>query len=152
MSHKTFLAAHFLFAAALASCSTAFAQSSSDACSLLTAAQVSSAVGAQVGAGAWVTPTFKATCTWTAPGKIVTLMTESTSTFQSGKTPISPMMQIVPAPGIGDDAYYVVESTIVMLYTRKGTVAFKTSIYSKLPIATLESMESKLAQQVAGEL
>jgi hypothetical protein len=152
MSRKTVFAANFLFAAALAFCSTAFAQSSSDACSLLTSAQVSSAVGAQVGAGAHVMPTFKATCTWTAPGKIVTLMTETTSAYQSGKTPISPVMQIVPAPGIGDDAYYVVENTIVMLFTRKGTVAFKTSIYSKLPIATLESMESKLAQQVASEL
>src|SRR5580698_11578605 len=117
MSNKTSLAAHFLFAAALvlatifATPSAASAQSSSDACSLLTAAQVSAAVGAQVGAGVYVTPTFKATCTWTAPGKIVTLMTESTSTFQSGKTPISPVMQIVPAPGIGDDAYYVVENT-----------------------------------------
>ena len=128
------------------------AQSSSDACSLLTQAQVSAAVSAQVGAGTWVTPAFKATCTWTAPGKIITLMTESTSSFQSGKTPISPAMQIVPATGIGDDAYYVVTGTMVSLVTKKGSVAFKTSIYSKLPIATLESMESKLAQQVAGEL
>jgi hypothetical protein len=151
MSHKTVFAAVAL-AAVFAAPSAALAQSSSDACSLLTQAQVSSAVGAQVGAGAYVMPTFKATCTWTAPGKIVTLMTESTSAYQSGKTPISPVMQIVPAPGIGDDAYYVVENTIVMLFTKKGTVAFKTSIYSKLPIATLESMESKLAQQVASEL
>ncbi len=152
MSLKTLgatIAAFLLLAAAV---STAFAQSSSDACSLLTQAQVSAAVGAQVGPGGWVTPTFKATCTWTAPGKIVTLMTESVSTFQSGKTPISPAMQIVPASGIGDDAYYVVTSTIAMLYTKKGSVAFKTSVYSKLPIATLESMESTLAQQVASEL
>ena len=67
MSRKTVFAAHVLFAAVLASCSTAFAQTSSDACSLLTSAQVSSAVSAQVGAGAYVMPTFKATCTWTAP-------------------------------------------------------------------------------------
>ncbi len=132
--------------------STVNAQSSSDACSLLTPAQVSAAVGAQVGAGVYMTPTFKGTCNWTAPGKIVTLMIESVDTFQSGKTPVSPIMQVVPAPGIGDDAYYVVESTIVMLYTKKGTTAFKTSIYTKLPIATLESMESTLAQQVASEL
>jgi hypothetical protein len=151
MSHKTVFAA-LILTTIFAAPSAAFTQSSSDACSLLTAAQVSSAVGAQVGAGTYVTPTFKATCTWTAPGKIVTLMTESTSAFQSGKKPISPAMQIVPAPGIGDDAYYVVTGTIAMLYTMKGSVAFKTSIYSKLPLATLESMEKTLAQQVAGEL
>lgn len=149
MSQKIFrsaIAGFFILA------STAVAQSSSDACSLLTQAQVAAAVGTQVSAGAYVTPTFKATCTWTAPGKIVTLMTESVDTFQSGKTPISPIMQIVPAPGIGDDAYYVVENTIVMLFTKKGNNAFKTSIYSKVPIFTLESMESALAQQVASEL
>jgi hypothetical protein len=79
-------------------------------------------------------------------------MTEGLDPYNAGKTPISPIMQIVPVPGIGDDAYYVVESTIVMLFTKKGTVAFKTSIYSKLPLATLESMEKTLAQQVASEL
>jgi len=147
---RTLFAAAFLVLAAAAP--AAVAQSSSDACSLLTQAQVSAAVGAQVGAGTYVTPTFKATCTWTAPGKIVTLMTESVDTFQSGKTPISPIMQIVPAPGVGDDSYYVVENTIVMLFTKKGNTAFKTSIYSKVPIATLESMESSLATQVASEL
>jgi hypothetical protein len=152
MSNKTVFAAVAL-AAVFAAPSAALAQSSSDACSLLTQAQVSGAVSAQVGAGAYVTPTFKATCTWTAPGKIVTLMTESTSAYQSGKTPISPAMQIVPATGIGDDAYYVVTGTMVSLFTKKGSVAFKTAVYcSKLPVTTLESMESKLAQQVASEL
>ncbi len=152
MFQKTFrsaIAGFFILAIAV---SAAVAQSSSDACSLLTQAQVSASVGAQVSAGTYVTPTFKATCTWTAPGKIVTLMTEGLDPYNAGKTPISPIMQIVPAPGIGDDAYYVVESTIVMLFTKKGTVAFKTSIYSKLPIATLESMEKTLALQVASEL
>jgi hypothetical protein len=148
-AHYAPIACFFIFATAVPA---ALAQSASDACSLLTQAQVSAAVGAQVGPGGWVTPTFKATCTWTAPGKIVTLMTESVSTFQSGKTPISPIMQVVPAPSIGDDAYYVVESTIVMLFTKKGSVAFKTSVYSKLSLATLESMEKTLAQQVASEL
>jgi hypothetical protein len=152
MSQKTFLTAitGFFFLAVAVSC--AVAQSSSDACSLLTQAQVSAAVGAKIGAGTYVTPTFKATCTWTAPGKIVTLMTEGLDPYNAGKTPISPMMQIVPAPGIGDDAYYVIENTIVMLFTKKGTVAFKISIYSKLPLATLQSMEKTLAQQVASEL
>jgi hypothetical protein len=128
------------------------AQSASDACSLLTQAQVSAAVGAQVGAGTYVTPSFKATCTWTVTGKIVTLMTENVNAFQAGKKPLSPAMQIVPAAGIGDDAYYVVTGTFVSLQTQKGNAAFKTTVYSKLPIATLESMESTLAKQVASEL
>ncbi len=152
MSHKAagaVLAAFFLLTAAAPSLA---APSPADACSLLTQAQVSAAVSAQVGAGEYVTPTFKATCTWTAPGKIVTLMTESTSAFQSGKTPISPAMKITPASGIGDDAYYVVTGTIVMLFTKKGNVAFKTSVYSQLSLDTLMAMEKTLALQVASEL
>ncbi len=144
--------AAFAFCLLTAAIPAAVAQSSSDACSLLTQAQVSAAVGAQVGAGQWVTPTFKATCTWTASGKIITLMTEDTNTYQAGKSPLSPAMKITPASGIGDDAYYVTTGTIVMLYTKKGSVAFKTSVYSKLPLDTLMKMESTLAQQVASEL
>ncbi|HEY1804492.1 MAG TPA: hypothetical protein VGG45_08410 [Terracidiphilus sp.] len=132
---------------------TGVAQSSTDACSLLTPAQVSAAVGAQVSAGVYMTPTFKATCNWTAPGKIITLMTEGTDPFNAGKKPLSPAIQIVPASGIGDDAYYVVTGPMVALITRKGNTAFKTAVYcSNLPLATLESMESKLATQVASEL
>ena len=103
-------------------------------------------------AGTWMTPSFKATCSWTAPGIIVTLMTEGTDAFQSGKKPLSPAMQIVPASGIGDDAYYVVTGTMVSLFTKKGSTAFKTTIYSKQPVNKLESMESALATQVASEL
>jgi hypothetical protein len=131
---------------------SANAQSASDACSLLTQAQVSAAVGAQVGAGVWVTPSFKATCTWTAPGKIVTLMTEGLDAYQAGKKPLNPAMTIVPASGVGDEAYYVVTGSVVALMTRKASVAFKTSVYSKLPLDTLESMESALAKQAASQL
>jgi len=102
---RALIAFVFLFVAAVFA---AQAQSASDACSLLTPAQVSAVVGAQMSPGQYVTPTFKATCTWTAAGKIVTLMTESVDAYNKGKTPLSPAMQIVPASGIGDDAYYVV--------------------------------------------
>ncbi len=108
MSNKTFstiIAAVFTLAAAIPASA---APNSSDACSLLSQSQISAAVGKQVGAGTWMTPSFKATCNWTAPGVIVTLMTEGVDKYQAGKTPISPMMQIVAAGGIGDDAYYVV--------------------------------------------
>jgi hypothetical protein len=151
MIHKTgtFIAVLFALTAAMPALA---APNSADACSLLSQGQVSAAVGKQVGAGTWMTPSFKATCNWTATGVIVTLMTEGLDQYQAGKTPISPMMQIVPASGIGDDAYYVVTGTIVVLYTKKGSVAFKTSIYSKLPIDTLKNMESTLASQVASEL
>lgn len=150
MPRKSLLTAFFALATAVPA---ALAQTSSDACSLLTQAQVSAAVGAQVSAGAYVTPTFKATCTWTASGKIVTLMTEGLGPYNAGKTPMSPAMRIVPASGIGDDAYYLVIGNMVSLLAKKGSTAFKTTVYcSQLPVATLESIESALAQQVASEL
>jgi hypothetical protein len=143
-----------LFAAAVFFIATvsAAAQPAGDACSLLTQAQVSAAVGAQVGDGAWVTPSFKATCTWSGTGRIVTLMTEGLDAYQAGKTPRSPAIKITPASGIGDEAYYVTTGSLVALITRKGSVAFKTSVYSKLPLDTLMGMESTLAKQVASEL
>lgn len=140
----------FLFVAAVYA---VHAQSASDACSLLTSAQVSAAAGAQMGPGKYVTPTFKTTCTWTAAGKIVTLMTESVDAYNKGKTPLSPAMQIVSASGIGDDAYYVVMAgKMVTLFVKKDSNAFKMSVYIQLPVPKLEAMESALAQQVAGEL
>ncbi len=149
MSNKTFgtiIAAVFTLAAAIPASA---APNSSDACSLLSQSQISAAVGKQVGAGTWMTPSFKATCNWTAPGVIVTLMTEGVDKYQAGKTPISPMMQIVAAGGIGDDAYYVVTGTIAMLYT-KGSVAFKTA--STASCRSTRSRNCALATQVASEL
>jgi len=140
----------FLVAAAVPA---AASPSAADACSLLSQGEVSTAVGAQVSAGTYVTPTFKATCTWTAPGKIVTLMTESASTFDGAKAHTLAGFKLTPAGGIGDDAYYVTIGNMVSLFTKKGSAAFKTSVYSsELPIATLESMEKALAQQVASRL
>jgi hypothetical protein len=151
MSLKTLgaaIAGFFILAAAVPA---ALAQSADDACSLLTQAQVSAAVGAQVGAGQYVMPTFKTTCTWSVPGKIVTLMITTPATFAAGKT--SPAYKVVSASGVGDDAYYVVTGgTMVSLITKKGNTAFKTSVYIDLPVDTLESMEKTLAQQVASEL
>ncbi len=140
---RALIALAFLFVATVFA---AQAQSASDACSLLTPAQVSAVVGSQMGPGQYVTPTFKATCTWTAVGKIVTLMTESVDAYNKGKTSLSPAMQIVPASGIGDDAYYVVMAgKMVALFVKKGGNAFKMSVYSQLPVPKLEAMESTLA-------
>jgi hypothetical protein len=83
---------------------------SDDACSLLTQAQVSSAVSISLGAGQYVTPTFKKTCTWNATNavsqatKFVMLMLQGLDAFQAGKaTPVRTIV-VTPVSGIGDDA------------------------------------------------
>ena len=59
-----------------------------DACSLLTPAQVTGALGVSVAAGTYVTPTFRKTCTWSATtngGGTVTLNLQSLEQYEGGK-------------------------------------------------------------------
>ncbi len=66
----------------------ASAAPAADACALLTSVQVGAALGAPVGAGSYITPTSKKTCTWnstTSDGGYVTLMLQDVSGFESGK-------------------------------------------------------------------
>jgi hypothetical protein len=60
------IAAIFIVGAATAPLATA--APADDACSLLTQAQVSAALGVSVGAGSYESPTFKKTCRWTVAG------------------------------------------------------------------------------------
>ena len=60
-----------------------------DACNVLTAAQVGAAVGVAVSEGKHVTPTFVRTCTWNASGisdvKFVTLYLQTAAAYEGGK-------------------------------------------------------------------
>jgi hypothetical protein len=124
----------------------------SDACALLTAEQVGAALGAKMGAGKYVSPGFTKTCTWNAPGVIVTLMLQNAKAFQAGKAAPVPS-EVTPASGLGDDAYYLAVGNIVGLIVKKGTAAFKVTIYnSSLPMETKQQIEKTLAQQVLTKL
>ena len=126
-----------------------------DACVLLTQAQVSEAVGAQVSAGRYTTPTFKKTCTWVVPAgsEIITLMLQSAEMYQSGKSlPPSPSVSVIPVSGVGDDAYYIAVGTNAGLIVKKGDVAFKVSVYSHEPLQKKEATEKKLALEVIAKL
>jgi hypothetical protein len=154
MRYKTpgsFLASLVILAAAVP---TYAAPSASDACSLLTQAQVTSALGASVGAGAWVAPTFKTTCTWRAApgGGYVTLMMEGLDAFQSGKVAYVKTIVITPVSGIGDDAYYLAVGSNVGLIVKKGTAAFKVAVYGQESLDQKEAIEKVLAAQVVPEL
>src|ERR1700722_9019762 len=131
-----------------------------DACALLTPAQVSAAAGVAFGPGTYVTPTFKATCTWNATGevkqqdaKIITLMLEGTDAFQAGKQKVqSGTLPGASASGIGDDAYFLTMGKFASLFVRKGNVAFKATVYGQLPLEKMQAMENALAQQVVAKL
>lgn len=132
----------------------AAAPSAADACSLLTQAQVTSALGASVGAGAWVTPTFKTTCTWRAApgGGYVTLMMEGLDAFNAGKVAYVKSIVVTPVSGIGNDAYYLAVGDNVGLIVKKGNAAFKVAVYGEESLDQKKAIEKTLAAQVVAEL
>jgi len=130
-----------------------------DACAQLTPAQVSGAVHVTVGAGTYVTPSFKRTCTWNATNpvpnstKFVTLLLQGIDAFQAGKA-MGQMKSIVvtSVSGVGDDAYHLAVGPQVGLIVKKGSTAFKVAVYADIPLEEKEAMEKTLALQVAAKL
>ena len=128
-----------------------------DACALLTPAGIGAAVGVEVGAGEYVPPTFKRTCTWTAgdhgaKGVVyVTLLLMDASKYEAGKQMAQMMakvLTITPASGIGEDAYYSTMRTATGLLVKKGDLSFKIEIYGTMPVDAKEAAERKLAREI----
>jgi hypothetical protein len=150
---------------------SAVAASAADACSFLTPAQVSAVVEIPVGAGSYVTPEFKQTCTWNPSGtptkdvRAVTLYVQSADAYNSGKKMMEQMQVMAKmrkadasqwsaasVNGVGDDAYFVNVGTATSLTLKKGSVSFKVSVYSGLPIPEKQAMEKALAMKVLAKL
>ena len=112
-----------------------------------------------VGAGSYVTPTYKKTCTWNAispvakSAKYVTLMLQDLDAYEGGKR-IGQMkaVSVTSISGIGDDAYYLAVGNNVGLIVKKGNVSFKVAVYADLPIEKKQAMEKTLAQQAVSKL
>ena len=137
----------------------AVAKADTDACTLLTADQVSAAVGVAVAEGTHVTPTFVKTCTWSPSGssdvKAVTLNLQPAATYDGGKRMAVQMAAAggaVQAASVGEDAYYFVAGDQVGLLVKKGDSSFKVAVYAKLSVEKKEAMELALAKQVAAKL
>ena len=151
-----------LYAAVFSLCAAATpcaARADSDACKLLTAKQVSAAVGTSVAEGTHVTPTFVRTCTWNGSGnvKAVTLYLQTAASYDGGKKMAGQMAAAskggaVKPASVGEDAYYFVAGEQVGLLVKKGSVSFKVTVYAKLPVAKKEAMELTLAKQVLAKL
>jgi hypothetical protein len=132
---------------------TATGAPTGDACALLTPEQVGSAVGATMGKGTYPSPGFTKTCTWTTKGVIVTLMLEAGEMFQAAKHPPAPVVQVTPESGIGDEAFFQALTPNVYLHVKKGSAAFKASVYSSaMSMDKKKAIEKTLAQEVVGKL
>ncbi len=126
----------------------AIAAPAEDACAVLTADQITRAIGAPVGNGSYVNPTFKKTCTWTAPEKIVTLSFQKLEMYDAGKR----TSLATPVSGIGEDAYFLGVGSTIGLIVKKGSVALKVAVYAKIPPEQSRAMERALAEQVLSKL
>jgi hypothetical protein len=149
----------FILIAGAGFAATATAAAPEDACALLTAAQVGSAVGTPMNEGAYTTPTFKKTCTWTAAHagangvKIVTVWFEGVEMFAGGlKAARNPGVSASSIGGLGDSAYYLTVGNFVALHVKKGGAALKVAVYASLPTDRVQAMEKTLAQAVVAKL
>ena len=138
------------------------AQAQTDACTLLSPAQVGAAVGGAVGDGTHVTPTFVKTCTWTPSGKSriasVTLNLQTAAFYDGGKQQAALAAAVggkgneMKAASLGDDAHYFITGDQVALFVKKGAVSFKVAVYARIPVGEKEAMELKLAKEVVAKL
>jgi len=134
------------------------AAAETDACSLVTAAQVSAAVGFQVGDGK-VTPTFVKTCTWTGPAgggvQAVTLNLQTGAFFDGAKKQAAAMAAAgatVKSAGVGDDSYYYVLGTQVDLWMKKGGNACKITIYKQIPVEQKQAIELRMRATITATI
>ena len=157
------IAAIFIIVAAAAP--SAVAAPPSDACPLLTPAEISAVVGVSVGAGAHMTPTYLKSCTWSPPGgatkdfTTLVLALEPAASYQSAKAMLQAVasqgkggITITPASGIGDDAIYSSVANYTKLIVKKGDVVFQLVIYGSFPLEKKRDMEKALASKVISKL
>jgi hypothetical protein len=124
---------HFIFACicsltALGSW-TAEAQAGPAPCSLLTSAEVTAAVGTNVGAAQPIATTG---CSWTAPHVIVTISLWDASDWGRMKSPL-PGTSRTAVSGFGDDAFFSTigsgEKQFTTLTVKKGSTAYVIKVY-----------------------
>src|SRR5579862_7339132 len=120
-----------------------------DACTLLSAPQVSAILGVAVAEGEHIVPESRTSCGWMGPGgasigsKKMVLSLMSARAFHSGKTPVKGVTETI-ASGIGDEAYYVSMPPFgTALSVRKGNAYFQLRI-AGFPSAQVRNLEREL--------
>jgi hypothetical protein len=121
-----------------------------DACTVLSAAQVSAVLGVRVAPGQHLVPDAHSSCGWAVPGDpslgakrlVLTLM--SARAFETGKTPVRSATK-VPAPAVGEEAYYITTPPFgTALSVRQGGSYFQVRI-SGFPDAQAAHLEKTVA-------
>jgi|SRR5581483_11941380 len=120
-------------------------------CDLLTQNQVSSTVGASVGAGS---PIANTGCSWRTTGAksvTVTVSMQSEKMFAGAKGSAAPNMTNTPISGIGDEAIFTGVQNFSSLWVRKGAKFLLVRIYG-LPISEAQTKLKALATNAVSKL
>src|SRR5947209_2648176 len=128
-----------------------------DACSLLTDAQVSAAIG-QAQAGKHMVPSSDAICVWNGEGGkrvTLTIYTQVGSRspmdrFNTAKTDV-PGVTKTPVSGVGDEAFYSEARSLTVLVVRKGNTPFNVEMRG-FPVEQLKEKEKELAVELVRKL
>lgn len=141
-----------------------YAAPPSDACSLLTQAQVSAVLGVPVGAAEKILPNSTSMCGWEVPGQkgmdrkrvVLSIYTQIGSMtpvqrFNAAKTPLKGITK-EPVSGVGDDAISATTPGFgTGLIFRRGNAAFDLRVYG-FPLDQVKAKEKTLALQVLAKL
>lgn len=128
-----------------------------DACALLTPAQIGTVLGTTMGPGVPVTPTNRTSCKWLESGvaamkaKTVIISIKSVQSYDAGKSITGGTFQMTPVGGIGDEAY-MTSGTIsygATLSVKKNGAAFTVTVRGYPDVATIEDKDKTLATQIA---
>ena len=127
-----------------------------DACALLTPAQIGTALGVTMAAGVPVTPTVRTSCKWLESGvdsmkaKTVIISIKSVQAYEMGKLATGGRLQMTPVSGIGDEAY-MTSGTIsygATLSVKKSGAAFTVTVRGYPDVPTIQDKDKALARQI----
>ena len=120
-------------------------------CALLTQNQVSTIVGAKVGAGS---PIANTGCSWTAPGPpriTVSVSMQSEKMFAAAKSSAPPKTTKTSISGLGDEAIFTGVENFSSLWVRKGTKFPLIRIYG-LSVSDAQTKLKALATNALSKL
>jgi hypothetical protein len=139
------------WALAIGTARGANAASTVDPCSLLTTAQVSSAIGGAAQAGK---PIYTTGCSWssTSPKATVTISFQNLGTYERLKAANSTMLVKTSISGVGDDAFYQSAGAWTTLTVKKGDAYFIVRVYGVTDQAKQKEIEKTLGAEAAAKL
>lgn len=129
-----------------------------DACEVLTPAEVGGVLGVSIDPGKHIPASSKVMCAWTQTGQTGEVGTKlmlhfATQPYFQKEKAASGSVTVTPVNGIGDEAFYVTSEFGTSLFVRKGDTAIDFTIRDKsLPLNDVMAKERALGLKAAERL